>query len=384
MIFATIEATVAAQFVSPVAVTYAGEEGKINEVNYTAIDGMTQRKVTERLNEYDDSPIFAIGSLKYIYAASVPAEMITKDLRRVLTPDASQTSETDDTNVGFSVTLLAIDDDRYAELCKSAGVPLGSNLLVNLQRAVIDGKTAEFEPFNFKNQTLELKNYDGTVKNLTLDGELTAGEIPNDVLFELTGDLTVILPETETQSFTWFSDTGNAEGFTEYANTVLAEEIKPDGITDDMIDVLDIRAATEAVRSTYQLIMVFIYGFVGMLTLIGLTNVISTISTNVRSRSREFAVLKSVGMTQKGLKTVLNYESILSSIKSLMYGLPLGIAAAYLIYRFAIYSEVQYRYVFPWLTVLEIVLGVFVITWVTMRYSISRLKEKNIVETIRE
>jgi putative ABC transport system permease protein len=136
-------------------------------------------------------------------------------------------------------------------------------------------------------------------------------------------------------------------------------------------------------RAIIQLVLVFIYGFVGMLTLIGLTNVISTISTNVRSRSREFAVLRSVGMTQGGIGRMLNLESILCSAKSLIIGLPLGIAASYLIYH-AILFSVDFPYAFPWVAVVQSVLAVFVVTWVTMRYSASRLRGGNIVEEIRK
>ena len=79
------------------------------------------------------------------------------------------------------------------------------------------------------------------------------------------------------------------------------------------------------------MIMVFIYGFVVLLILISLTNIISTISTNIYARSREFAVLKSVGMDEKGLRRMLNFESVFCSLKSLVFGIPLEILASYII-----------------------------------------------------
>jgi putative ABC transport system permease protein len=119
-----------------------------------------------------------------------------------------------------------------------------------------------------------------------------------------------------------------------------------------------------------------------MLTLIAVTSVISTISTNVRSRAREFAVLESVGMTKTGVKKMLNLESILCSVRSLVFGLPLGLFGAYALYR-AMGLSVELTFRFPWLSVAECILGVFAVTWVTMRYSASRLKGGSIVETIR-
>src|SRR5690606_3342723 len=132
-----------------------------------------------------------------------------------------------------------------------------------------------------------------------------------------------------------------------------------------------------AMRDITRLILVFIYGFVTMLTLIGLTNVISTISTNVLFRAREFAALRSVGVTPAGLKRMLTLESILCSVKSLVIGVPLGMLGSYLLYR-AFSSPVELDFAIPWCT-----LGVIAVTWIIMRFSLSRLRDDNIVETIR-
>jgi len=127
---------------------------------------------------------------------------------------------------------------------------------------------------------------------------------------------------------------------------------------------------------------IFVYSFIVILTLIGLTSVISTISTNVRMRSREFAVLQSVGMTYGGLKHMLNLESIMCSAKSLLWGLPIAISLTYLIHL-PISSTFPITYQLPWLAIIQCVAGVFAITWVTMRFSVSRLRNENIVESIR-
>jgi len=78
---------------------------------------------------------------------------------------------------------------------------------------------------------------------------------------------------------------------------------------------------------------------------------------------------------------MLNLESILSSIKALAYGVPLGIAGSYLVYL-ALELPAEYAYEIPWFPVSHCVIGVFAITWVVTRYSASRLRGKNIVETI--
>ena len=65
------------------------------------------------------------------------------------------------------------------------------------------------------------------------------------------------------------------------------------------------------------LMSVFIYGFIALITTISVANIFNTISTSISLRKREFAMLKSVGMTPKGFNKMINYESIFYGIKSL-------------------------------------------------------------------
>lgn len=141
-------------------------------------------------------------------------------------------------------------------------------------------------------------------------------------------------------------------------------------------------AGATIINDMINIIMFFVYIFIGMLTLIAITSVISTINTNIRSRAREFAVLESVGMTKSEIKKMLNLESVLCSIRSLLFGLPIGIAAAYSLYWGIEFSD-EVTFSFPWFSVIKCVFGIMALAWITMRYSVSRLKDGSIVETIR-
>jgi putative ABC transport system permease protein len=220
--------------------------------------------------------------------------------------------------------------------------------------------------------------------DLPLHGVLGYGQVPNEILYMAAErGVTVLVPRLDAITCEWFANPADPFGFSDYARGVLEEQIPHYGKEGINADVVVIMAATDAIRSMSRLVMVFIYGFVGMLTLIGLTNVISTISTNMRARKREFAVLQSTGMTREGLKRMLNLESILCSARSLLYGLPIGAAAAWLIYRFVIQSA-DFPFAFPWLAMGECVLGVFVVTWVAMRYSARQMQGGSVVEGIRQ
>jgi putative ABC transport system permease protein len=280
---------------------------------------------------------------------------------------------------------LTVDEIHYAELCRLAGVPVGSNILINYNRENINERWTEITPYVFSGQTLSIRNRDDdsapVYTDIPLHGVL-GREAPNEVLWFAGSSVTVVVPNLDSINYAWFAESSDPFAFEEYMYTVFDEMIPRDGETPVNTFVSNGLAQENAQRSVYRLFMLFLYGFVAMLTLIGLTNVISTISTNVRLRSREFAVLRSIGMTQVGLYRMLNLESVLCSVKSLMIGLPIGIAVSYFIYT-AILASVDFPFEFPWIPIFQCILAVFAVTWIIMRYSASRLRGGNIVEAIR-
>ncbi|MDR0852072.1 MAG: ABC transporter permease [Clostridiales Family XIII bacterium] len=382
LLFPTTDATVVAQYSSAVSYTTYGteEDGDlITKREYTTIDAATAEKVTSALRDYDDSPVFGVGSDSHTYTVKLPEEMFTKEMRALMD---SGGDDPEAAPADFGIALFTTDAAHYAALCEKAHVPLGSNILINDYRTEEAGKKMELTPFVFSRQTLHLESMDTPNLDLPLHGELTVGEVPNEVMYQTGAVIAVLVPDGSAVFYDWCVDTSDPAGFTEYANKILPELIPQSELPNVYVEATNVQDATAAIRAVSRLIMVFVYGFVAMLTLIGLTNVICTISTNVRSRAREFAVLKSVGMTHKGLRRMLNLESILCSAKALLYGLPIGLALTLLIHRFVMHS-VGVGYHFPWLAALECIAGVFAITWITMRYAAGRLKDKNIVEAIR-
>jgi putative ABC transport system permease protein len=130
------------------------------------------------------------------------------------------------------------------------------------------------------------------------------------------------------------------------------------------------------------MLMIFIYCFVGMLTAIGVTSVLATINSNIALRQSEFAVLQAVGMDHRGLRRMLNLESLLYGLKSLVIGVPLGLVLSYAMYR-RITHDVSFVFAPPWLAILLCAAGVFAITLITMRYAAKRVRGNSLVEVIR-
>lgn len=129
-------------------------------------------------------------------------------------------------------------------------------------------------------------------------------------------------------------------------------------------------------------ISIFAYGFIIVISLIGVTNIFNTITTNMRLRSKEFAMLKSIGMTKREFNRMIRLESLFYGIKSLIIGIPLGLLAGLGIFK-AFSINLATDFVVPYSAIAISIVFVFAVVWLIMRFSISKVQKQNIIETIR-
>lgn len=131
------------------------------------------------------------------------------------------------------------------------------------------------------------------------------------------------------------------------------------------------------------LISIFVYGFIALITSISIANIFNTISTSIALRRTEFAMLKSVGMTPKSFNKMINYESIFYGIKSLSYGLPISFIIMYLIHTSTL-TKFDFKFTIPYKTVLIAIMAIFIIVISAMLYSSSKVKQENIIDTLKK
>lgn len=148
------------------------------------------------------------------------------------------------------------------------------------------------------------------------------------------------------------------------------------------LDVFNVNEQKEQMNAVVLIIAIFAYGFIIVISLIGITNVFNTINTNMRLRSKEFAMLKSIGMTKKEFNRMIRLESLLYGLKSLLIGVPLGLLGGYAIFK-ATGNTIMLDYSFPTMAVLISIVFVFFVVWLIMKMSISKVNKQNIIETIR-
>jgi putative ABC transport system permease protein len=130
---------------------------------------------------------------------------------------------------------------------------------------------------------------------------------------------------------------------------------------------------------------VFAYTFIIMISLIAVANVFNTISTNIKLRRRELAMLRSVGMSERDFKKMMNFECAFYGMRALLFGLPIAAISSWLIYKGMVVGGADnIDFVFPWGSVGISVFSVFFVVFITMLYAISKIKRENIIDALRD
>ena len=146
--------------------------------------------------------------------------------------------------------------------------------------------------------------------------------------------------------------------------------------------VYDVREQESSSRNMVTIVNVFSYGFIVLISLIAVANVFNTISTNVALRRREFAMLRSVGMTRGGMNRMMNYECLLYGFRALAFGLPLSALMTLFIYD-TVGSSVSSTFQIPWSAVAVAVCSIFVVVFATMLYAMGRIKRENPIDALK-
>jgi len=294
----------------------------------------------------------------------------------------------------FPLRIYPIPDSKFssASAASNGNIP---GILINTATFSSGNKKVEMVPYNCTPGTELPLIADSTSEIGGVIISSVANTVPEQMISVMLDGtaVNVMVPESayramfsehaadlkpHTEAF-YLAVTADSNAFTEEAGKLLSAITLEDG---EKYTVRNIAQMTRLNRNITLIVMLFGYGFIAMLSLIALTSVIATISTNMRLRRQEFAMLYSAGMTPEGMDKMLNLESLLYGLKSLLIGLPIGLALSYMIYR-AMAETMDFAYEFPWIAVTISAAAVMLLTFGTMRYSKRKLSGISIVEAIR-
>ena len=301
-------------------------------------------------------------------------------------------------------TIVTIGDEEFEAYAQDKGIDTSGfydtdnfkGILIN-KNIIEKGKLIEYEPMNMKRgDRLELKEFEVDKTHIPYSYTMEIGAVTDSLPFGLshTGLLNLVVLVSEEvfgairsnlhEVYKEQADRATLAIKAEDADK-LEEEIRSIHGRDEnrSLYIHNITAMLDANKRMKTIASIFVYGFVILIVLIGVTNIFNTISTNIALRRREFAMLKSVGLTPEGFNKIIRYESLFYGLKALLYGLPVGILISILMYN-SFSGMFGFMLVLPWKEIIYCIAGVLAIVFITMTHAGSKLKKENIIDALKE
>lgn len=288
----------------------------------------------------------------------------------------------DDNSYNKYKKLIGLDKDSAILLNRFKGVSYGNNKRVNYDIPVINSGDINIKICNFDDDE---ENVDTTKYcNKNIDNIFVTNK-SFDLIeeFSYMDDFKLIVNKKLYDSI---SD-GGAD-FTQF-NIISDNTNNIDKLTKELdkynnVNYINIKESMKQTNNLILVVKILMYGFISLVTLIGVTSVFNTISTSMALRKREFAVLRSIGLTRGGFNKMLFFESLFFGMKSLIFALPVSIGVTILIhYSLADMVSIS-TIIIPWKAIIISIVSVFIIVLLTMMYSSNKIKKHNIIEQIRE
>lgn len=287
----------------------------------------------------------------------------------------------DDNSYNKYKKLIGLDKDSVILLNKFKGVSYGNNKRVNYNISVINNGNINIKICNFDNdEDVDTTKYcNNNIDNIFVTNK--SFDLIEE--FSYMGDFKLIVNKKLYDSI---SD--SSTHYTQF-NIISDNTNNIDKLTKDLdkysnVNYTNIKEAMKQANNLILVVKILMYGFISLVTLIGVTSVFNTISTSMALRKREFAVLRSIGLTNRGFNKILFFESLFFGMKSLIFAIPVSIGITVLIH-YALADMVSIStIIIPWKYIIISIVSVFVIVLLTMMYSTSKIKKHNIIEQIRE
>lgn len=278
------------------------------------------------------------------------------------------------------ITIFSIGKKQYDKYIKSLGLNYDD---IKDKAILFDKQYITSYDKNNNKITKNIRVYDfnkgdvitSTNKQLNLEIGAISSIEPN-LLKNLSNSYLIISDEM----FDRIAKTNNLDIYYKASNADKLQDELDNYLNGESYNIDNKEENVRIMNNLFTLIAIFLYGFIIVISLIGITNIFNTITTNMELRKQEFAMLKSIGMTSKEFKRMIRLESLFMGIKSLLFGIPIGIILSYLIY---LSSDSDIPYKLPIVAIIISILVVFILISLIMKYSLNKINKQNTIETIR-
>ena len=359
------------------------QELKYNVQTYMGVINSGSSEEKNMLEHVDD-----IIAFDNIDSYSITKRLVAQtDAKLYFTKQALDMIYGTSTNTETSFVVISLSADEYRRVLKENNIHLknpDAALVVDHASNYDNGKTYTFNLLDLKNVTTISGKLDNG-KSISLDIAGRIEKMPmgfesyysNSPLLIVNEEVFNKLVDNNEYTLVGFFNSSNPDALEKDLNNYFTAL---NGID---VSVSNMYSEVQAEKSIIILISIFLYGFIIVISLIGITNIFNTLTTNMKLRSKELAMLKSIGMTNKEFNEMIRLESIFYSTKALIIGIPLGLIGSYFIYK-AFASGNDFGYQLPLSAIIISILVVYLLVSVIMTLSLRKMKNQNIIDTIRD
>lgn len=390
-----------------VATTNESNEGDVTVGSFLKEEVNILLPKLSELNSLSELTVNGYVPLQLNLVQNDVQSVITKELKDYLEQNYYEASD-------IRFETMVIDDAAYEKLLKDSNSTAMENTAQDQIPVIISNQMREYHGYSMKDlipvkvkcgQTMDVQvmEYDRESQTdipkqqLTLVTEAVTTKLPLGMSVMTTGNyVQLIISESnaeklmevsgsdQTLSYRIIGNTNNPQGVNKEIETVINTELSNNNGNSSSSDFYISNRAEDAIRSKQLITIfnVFAYGFITLISLISIANMCNTISTSFAVRRREFAMLKSVGMTPGKFQNMIVFESILYGLKALLVGLPVGAVFNFLIYK-TVSGNFDSKYAFPYQTYLIAIVSVFVVVFVAMLYSTAKTRKDNIIDGLK-
>ena len=286
------------------------------------------------------------------------------------------------------LTVMSLGKEEYERFVKKIGGKYDEykNGAILIDDCIVydnEGKKTQGSLYTWKKgDTLTGTDEDGKERNIKIVAKTAERPMGLEDIYSSQGYLIVSDEYIEQMGYTYLNGIDIQAKDSYKVEDEIIQLYNSKNINEDNYIIVNMEEAVKANNAIVLVISIFLYGFITVITLIGITNIFNTITTNMNLRKKEFAMLKSIGMTRKEFNRMIRLESIFYGLKSLIIGIPIGILLSYAIYK-GFETNMGMPYVLPIKAILISIVFVAVVITIIMKYSMSKINKQNIIETIR-
>ncbi|MVO72685.1 FtsX-like permease family protein [Paeniclostridium sordellii] len=376
-------------------------EASVGQVNYDVRlwkGGILEGdKIIDDLNKVNGIKKISVRNI-YGVAFDVKESNINKDYKDLIDKTFSKKNKDGETvyDFNFEQNSFQFTDDKDIDNLKLINGSFDKETAIKENGIILRNKSSYSEPG--KKYDVSLTNYKvgDTINAYKISMDENGKEIKEPIKLKVLATTDDLLPGNKMSTymgidFITYNEVGSKLGYdinsgNIYINSDKSKDtrnaLKKIGekygynVHDEVDNALEMEQSIIAIK-------IFVYGFVLVISLVSITNIVNTISTNINLRKREFAIIKSIGVTPQGFNKMIYLESLLYGVLALVYGVPIGLLIDVIMNKI-MGNVVQLGMILPWNAVLVSIVGVFVITFIASYIPMRKINKENIIENIRQ